>query len=104
LFAEKEIVRRIVERYGSLSGPDLANLTKQSGGPWSTARGDLPPDARSKEEIRKSAMSEYHRRHGITPEASDPAITALAERFFDGDDDALAESFERVTGVRPSIR
>src|SRR5947208_2123639 len=37
------VVKRVVEEFGNLSGPDLARITKdREGSPWRAARGDLP--------------------------------------------------------------
>lgn len=97
------VVERITEEYGDFSGSVLAAILKGAGSPWQQARGDLPIDADSDVEIPQSLMAEYHRHRGL-PTRSDPtaAETALAQRFFDGDDDAMADLFEQSTGVRPS--
>ena len=97
------VVRRILERYGHMTGPELSELTKRSGSPWRQIRGDLPDDAYSRDEIPVGLITEYHRIHGITPEEPTPESIQQAERFFSGDQEALADLMEHATGVRPSI-
>ncbi len=96
-------VDKIVSKYGNLSGPDLAASVKGPGTPWTLTRGDLEPEERSEEEIPTPLIAKYHRRHGIIPAALDATDAALAQAFFDGDDGALADLFERATGSRPTV-
>lgn len=99
----RRVVERIAERYGDMSGLDLARCTKRSGSPWRQVRGDLPARAYSREEIPVEIISEYHRLHGVVPEESTAESVELAERFFSGDENALVDLMELATGVRPSI-
>lgn len=99
----KAIVDRIVDHYGDMTGPELAQLTKQPGSPWTQARGDLPADAHSDELIPIKIMTEYHRTHGVTPAEPPRHIADLAERFFSGDLDAIADLMEEATGIRPRV-
>lgn len=97
------ILRRVVERYGDLSGPELARLTKGSGSPWAESRAS-GEYREAGAEITVEAMRRYHRAHGVTPIIATAAQGELAERFLAGDDDALADLMEGTTGVRPRIR
>jgi uncharacterized phage-associated protein len=97
------VIEQILDSYGQLPGPALARLTKTEGGPWRQTRGALPDEAPSDEVIPQSLIAEYHRHHGVLPARPSRRENHLAQRFFDGDDDALAELFEESTGVRPTI-
>ncbi len=100
----KWVVKKVVERYGGLDGSTLAKLTKIDGGPWRQIRGDLPDDQPSDREIPTSLIAEFHRRFGVTePPPLTEAERESAERFFDGDGEALADLFEISTGTRPTI-
>lgn len=97
------VINRVLKDYRSLSGPDLATVTKAPETPWRQVRGDLPETASSDVEIPVRLMAEYHQLHGVLPAEPSEYEVELAERFFDGDSDALAELFELATGVRPEI-
>jgi uncharacterized phage-associated protein len=57
--AAREVVDSIVDFYGQMSGPQLAKLSHAEG-PWKDARGDLPEDARSGEEITVASMRRFY--------------------------------------------
>ncbi len=97
------LVDEILTVYGRLTGPQLAALTKQAGSPWKEARGRLPDEAWSDVDIPQPLISEYHRKHGVLPAQPAPSENALAQRFFDGDEEALAQLAQAVTGARPTI-
>jgi uncharacterized phage-associated protein len=97
------VVDRVLAGFGDLSGPRLAKLTKEPGSPWRQVRGDLPDDAPSDEEIPASLIEEFHRRHGVFLSMPDVRETELAQRFFEGDTDAIAALFEDAVGIRPTI-
>ena len=99
----KWIVGQVVNEFGDLDGFTLADLLKQPEGPWHTTRRDLPEEASSDREIPLKVIADYHRVHGIVPEEPTPEENGLAQRFFDGDDEALAELFETSTGVRTRL-
>jgi len=88
------LIAQVAERFGGMDGFKLAELVKEPGSPWRQARGDLADDAPSDAEIRPDVIADYHRRFGFG-ETSDPTPrqNELAQRFFDGDTDALAELF-----------
>ncbi len=98
------IVDRVLAEYGDLTGPELAKLTKGPGSPWRQVRGDLPPEEPSDLEIPQPLIGDFHRTHGVFPADPTPEENALAQRFFDGDDEALADLTERVTGIRATVR
>lgn len=58
------IIDAVLAKYGGLSGQELSSLTHNEG-PWKEARGDLPPDAPSKEEVRVESMATYYRSHSL---------------------------------------
>lgn len=97
------VIDRILQRYGDLSGPELARLTKIKDGPWRQVRGDLPATEPSDEEIPKELMRGFHRRSGVTPETLTEEESELAQRFLEGDAEALADLFQLATGQRPSV-
>jgi uncharacterized phage-associated protein len=98
------VVKRIVSDFGDLSGPELASLTKQeTDSPWRQVRGDLPADAKSGDEIPLDVIEAFHRLHGVVPTAPSEEEAALVGRFVEGDEDALADLFESVTGKRPVV-
>jgi uncharacterized phage-associated protein len=97
------LVDRVLSEYGDLSGPALAKLTKEPGSPWNQVRGDLPEEAPSTDEIPFSLISEFHRRHGVLPSMPTERETALAERFLEGDNEALVDLIEESVGIRPTV-
>lgn len=98
------IVERILDAYGQMTGPQLAKVTKAPDSPWRHARGDLPENARSDETIPLPLIESHHQIRGVIPtSALSEHQHALAERFFGGDQEALADLFESVTGMRPTI-
>jgi uncharacterized phage-associated protein len=56
---EKENINQVLEVYGKFSAQQLSDLNHQED-PWKIARGDLPPLARSENEISKESIYEYH--------------------------------------------
>ncbi len=56
---EQAIIDAVLAGYGELTGRQLSHLT-HSETPWREARGDLPPTARSDEEIRHSSMLAFY--------------------------------------------
>ncbi|MDV2504116.1 MAG: DUF4065 domain-containing protein [bacterium] len=56
----QEHIDEVIEVYGGFSGWDLERLT-HSEEPWRKARGDLPPDEPSSDEISHEDMKEYYR-------------------------------------------
>ena len=84
-------------------GPELADLVKQIGSPWRQARGDLPPEAKSGDEISVDSIEAFHRVHGVVPTAPSEQELALVDRFVEGDKEALADLFEIATGTRPAV-
>lgn len=98
------VVRRIVERYGEVPGPELASLLKGPGTPWQEARGDIPQDAPSQAEITPASMREYHRAHGVTAIEPTAAVLNLAGRFVNGDQDAVTDLMELAASAHPQDR
>lgn len=97
------VVQRIVSEFGDTEGPELADLVKQIGSPWRQARGDLPPEAKSGDEISVDSIEAFHRVHGVVPTAPSEQELALVDRFVEGDKEALADLFEIATGTRPAV-
>lgn len=97
------LVERVLTEYGDLTGPVLARLTKGPGSPWRQVRGDLPDGAPSDQEIPPEVIREFHRSHGVLPSRPTKEETRLAERFFEGDKEALADLIEGTAGVRPTV-
>jgi len=97
------IVDRVLDEFGGMSGPQLARLVKEPGMPWKEARGPIPDSAHSDAEITPKIMLEWHRRYGVVRVVPTTAENELANRFLDGDNDALADLFEAATGVRPAL-
>jgi uncharacterized phage-associated protein len=56
---ERETIDVVLDGYGSMSGRQLSVLT-HSEGPWKDARGDLPANARSSNEITHAALYNYY--------------------------------------------
>lgn len=97
------VVEYVRNKFGNLAGPDLAALVKGPGSPWRQIRGPLPEDASSSMEIPPSVIREFHTVHGLGVPQPTPNEQALAQRFFDGDHEALDDLFESITGVRPYL-
>lgn len=57
--AEAETVDAILATYGEMSGRQLSQLTHAED-PWRRTRGQLPPTARSNDEITLATIAEYY--------------------------------------------
>ncbi|MEX2557345.1 MAG: type II toxin-antitoxin system antitoxin SocA domain-containing protein [Actinomycetota bacterium] len=100
----RQTIKKVVERYGDLSGPTLAKLTKAPESPWRQVRRGLPDDAWSDREIPRSLIRRYHRQHGVLGTRLTPTEKRLAQRYLENrDTEALADLFEEATGARPQI-
>ena len=100
----RETIKRVVQEYGDLSGPQLARLTKGPGSPWRLVRRDLPDDAWCDREIPRSLIANYHGQHGVLrPKELSPSDKQLAQKYLEGDKRALADLLEKTTGTRPRI-
>jgi uncharacterized phage-associated protein len=104
---DRWVIAKILEEYGDMDGPTLADLVKGPESPWKLVRGKLPDSAPSNEVITVPLMAEHHRRYGISRR---PVLTmtknerALAKTFAEHPSKkALADLFEEVTGVRPKV-
>jgi uncharacterized phage-associated protein len=97
------VVEQVVTKYAEFSGPALAKMVKDAGSPWRAVRGDLPDDAPSQDEISVEMIETWHSTHGVTLERPTMAEQKLAQKFFDGDDEALGELLEAVTGHKATV-
>lgn len=88
------VIARIVDKYGKLSGPVLAAITKGPDSPWRRVRGDLPESADSDIEIPRELIAEFHGLNGVVPEEPSDEETAQAQAFFDGDEGAFLRLLE----------
>jgi uncharacterized phage-associated protein len=61
----REVVDPVIEFYGHLGGPQLAELSHAEGSPWKEARGDIPDDAPSQEEITVASMRRFFTREAL---------------------------------------
>jgi len=101
----KMVVESVLETYGHLDGSELAALIKADPeAPWRQARGRVSDDEVSDAVIPISLMEVHHRRYGVTYTPASHEEMELAERYLDGDDEALADLFEQATGNRPTNR
>lgn len=74
----KEFLRAIWKQYGGFSGTALRNMTHRER-PWIDARGDLPEDAHSDEEITQHSMRDYFLpRYVAQLKKSDPRVSLAA--------------------------
>jgi len=56
---QKENIDKVLMFYGEYTAQQLSDINHQED-PWKDARGDLPPMARSQNEITTGAIFEYH--------------------------------------------
>jgi uncharacterized phage-associated protein len=102
---ERWVVQRVIERFGALSGPNLARLVKGRNSPWKEARGELPASAVSDAVITPKAMADFHMHYGLAPSSPQGAQAKKQAHAFvhDGDRMALQELIASVTGSKPSL-
>lgn len=55
----RQLIDAVLEVYGDLTGDQLEEMTHQEE-PWKAARGDLPPAARSENELDEALMASYY--------------------------------------------
>lgn len=58
--AKLELLEEIWERYGCFKGRKLDAMSREPGGPWQTARGNLTPEAAGDTVIPKSAIRKFY--------------------------------------------
>ena len=65
---EAAVVDAVIDFYGHMNGSELGDLAHDEA-PWIEARGTLPPEARSDDEITVSSMRRYYTRKAMNGEA-----------------------------------
>lgn len=89
----RDTISIVLARFGDWSGPALERYVKVEGAPWTTARGDLPPEAEGNNQIDTEEIRAWYRTHGSNPSPAYRAGSAeheLLARAAAGDKEAIA--------------
>jgi uncharacterized phage-associated protein len=86
-------VDRVLEAYGGLSSSDLVKRSHDER-PWCDARGDLPADARSSNEITHASMSSFYAAQWAEAEADRDAMERPAWSGTATELDALIDAMD----------